>query len=67
MAGWPRCSTRRARSALWLSLILFDRRMQALYAARVSGSEVLADRKLALLAALGRHALRAPARIAALG
>jgi flavin-dependent dehydrogenase len=49
----------------WLSLILFDERMQALYAARVSGSEVLADRKLALLSALGRHALRAPARIAA--
>ena len=51
---------------LWLSLILFDRRMQALYAARVSGSEVLADRKLALLGALGRHALRARSRLAEL-
>ena len=48
---------------LWLSLIMFDERMQQLYAARVSGSEILADRKGALLAALGRHALRAPARL----
>jgi flavin-dependent dehydrogenase len=52
--------------SLWLSLILFDRRMQELYAARVSGSEVLADRKQELVAALGRHALRAPARLLAL-
>lgn len=51
---------------IWLSLILFDRRMQELYAARVSGSEILADRKLALVGALGRHVLRAPARFAAL-
>lgn len=51
---------------VWLSLMLFDRRMQALYAARVSGSEVLADRKRALLGALGRHALSAPLRIAKL-
>jgi flavin-dependent dehydrogenase len=51
---------------LWLSLILFDRKMQALYAARVSGSEVLADRKRSLAAALGRHALRAPGRLLAL-
>ena len=35
--------------------MLFDPRMLSLYAARVSGSEVLADRKLALLGALGRH------------
>ena len=42
---------------LWLSLILFDRRVQELYAARVSGSEVLADRKRALVAALARHVL----------
>jgi menaquinone-9 beta-reductase len=54
-------------SALWLSLIMFDERMQELYAARVSGSEVLADRKRDLLAALGRHALRAPGRMRALG
>jgi menaquinone-9 beta-reductase len=50
----------------WLSLILFDRRMQELYAARVSGSEVLADRKAALLGALARHALVAPVRLARL-
>ncbi len=50
---------------VWLSLILFDRRMQELYAARVSGSEVLADRKHELVAALGRHALRAPGRLLA--
>jgi hypothetical protein len=34
---------------------MFDPAMLALYAARVSGSEVLADRKGALLAALARH------------
>ena len=51
-------------SRLWLSLILFDRRVQELYAARVSGSEVLADRKAALLGALARHALAAPVRLA---
>ena len=48
---------------LWLSLILFDRRVQQLYAARVSGSEVLADRKRALLGALLRHAVMAPVRL----
>jgi flavin-dependent dehydrogenase len=52
---------------LWLSLIMFDERMQQLYAARVSGSEVLADRKGELLAALGRHALRVRSRMRALG
>ncbi|MDB4981730.1 MAG: hypothetical protein JWM82_2482, partial [Myxococcales bacterium] len=51
---------------LWLSLIIFDERMQQLYAARVSGSEVLADRKRELLAALGRHALFARRRMRAL-
>jgi flavin-dependent dehydrogenase len=51
---------------LWLSLIMFDERMQQLYAARVSGSEVLADRKRELLAALGRHALHARRRMRAL-
>jgi flavin-dependent dehydrogenase len=50
-------------SKLWLSLILFDRRVQQLYAARVSGSEVLADRKRALLGALLRHAVTAPIRL----
>ena len=48
---------------LWLSLILFDRRVQELYAARVSGSEVLADHKRALVGALARHAFAAPARL----
>jgi flavin-dependent dehydrogenase len=52
---------------LWLSLIMFDERMQQLYAARVSGSQVLADRKGELLAALGRHLVQAPARLRALG
>jgi geranylgeranyl reductase family protein len=51
---------------LWLSLILFDRRVQKLYAARVSGSEVLADRGGALFGALVRHAVAAPARLARL-
>jgi menaquinone-9 beta-reductase len=50
-------------SKLWLSLILFDRRVQQLYAARVSGSEVLADRKRALLGALLRHVVTAPVRL----
>lgn len=52
--------------SLWLSLIMFDERMQRLYAARVSGSEVLADRKHELLAALGRHIVLAPSRLRAL-
>ena len=51
---------------LWLSLILFDQRVQRLYAARVAGSEVLADRKAALLGALARHAIAAPVRLARL-
>jgi len=51
---------------LWLSLIMFDTRMQALYAARVSGSEVLADKKRELLAALGRHLVTARQRMRAL-
>jgi flavin-dependent dehydrogenase len=53
--------------ALWLSLIMFDTRMQSLYAARVSGSEILADRKRELLAALGRHVLHARKRLRELG
>jgi len=43
--------------------VMFDRRMRALYAARVCGSEVLADRPGALLGALGRHLLAAPVRM----
>jgi flavin-dependent dehydrogenase len=53
--------------ALWLSLIMFDTRMQTLYAARVSGSEILADRKRELLGALGRHVLHARKRLRELG
>jgi menaquinone-9 beta-reductase len=56
----------RRLSAFWLSLVMFDEGVQRLYAARVSGSEILADRKRSLVAALGRHALRAPARMRAL-
>jgi flavin-dependent dehydrogenase len=48
----------------WLSIIMSDRRVQDLYAARVSGSEVLADRKIALLGALARHAAHAARRLA---
>jgi len=51
---------------LWLSLILFYRRVQQRYAARVSGSEVLADRGGALLGALARHVVAAPSRMARL-
>jgi hypothetical protein len=47
----------------WLSLVMFDRRLQELYAARVSGSQVLADHKGALVGALARHAFAAPARL----
>jgi flavin-dependent dehydrogenase len=41
----------------WLALVLFDRDVLDMYAARVSGSQVLADQKLRLFRALGRHAL----------
>ena len=40
-----------------LSMVLFDAGVRDLYAARVSGSAVLADRKPALLRALFRHAV----------
>lgn len=42
----------------WLSLILFDHDMLRFYAARVDGSEVLADQPLRLFRALVRHYLR---------
>jgi flavin-dependent dehydrogenase len=48
---------------LWLSLVVFDRRVQEMYAARVSGSMVLADRGGQLLGALARHAISAPSRL----
>ncbi|HEY2903114.1 MAG TPA: NAD(P)/FAD-dependent oxidoreductase [Polyangia bacterium] len=50
-------------SRLWLSLVMFDRRMQELYGARVSGSMVLADHGRDLVGALARHAWRAPSRL----
>ncbi len=50
----------------WLGLVMFDDRVLSLYAARVCGAEVLADRKLALLAALGRHAFLGQARTRAI-
>jgi len=50
----------------WLSLVMFDDEMLALYAARVSGSMVLADHKRALVAALWRHLPRLGSRRRAL-
>jgi len=49
--------------SLALSMVMFDPAVRALYAARVSGSAVLADAKPALLHALARHALAAPGRL----
>jgi menaquinone-9 beta-reductase len=46
----------------WLSLVLFDPDVLEMYAARVSGSEVLADQKLRLWRALARHLVRARRR-----
>lgn len=40
----------------WMSLVLFDPDMLTMYAARVSGSEVLADQYWRLVRAMGRHA-----------
>lgn len=50
----------------WLSLVLFDPDVLEMYAARVAGTEVLADQKLRLWSALARHAVRARARNRAL-
>lgn len=41
----------------WMSLVLFDPDMLTMYAARVSGSEVLADQPWRLVKAMGRHVL----------
>jgi len=49
--------------SLALSMVMFDPAVRALYAARVSGSAVLADAKPDLLRALARHALAAPGRV----
>lgn len=46
----------------WLSLMLYDRELVDLYAARVAGTAVLADRKLRILLSLGWHALAAGVR-----
>jgi len=51
------------RYRFWLSLVMFDRRMTRLYAARVCGSTVLADRPVQLGAAFARHAVTAPLRL----
>lgn len=50
----------------WLSLVLYDQRMLALYAARVSGTLVLADRWLDLARAFVGHAFRGGERRARL-
>jgi geranylgeranyl reductase family protein len=50
--GWQR----------WMSLVLFDPDVLEMYAARVSGSEVLADQKLRLWRALARHAVASGSR-----
>ena len=46
-----------------LSMVMFDPAVRALYAARVSGSAVLADAKPALLRALARHAVAVRGRV----
>jgi len=46
----------------WMSLVLFDPDVLELYAARVSGSEILADQKPRLFRALARHLARYPSR-----
>jgi flavin-dependent dehydrogenase len=50
----------------WLALVMFDRTVQDLYAARVSGALTLADRKPALVGALGRHLFLGARRMTAL-
>jgi len=50
----------------WLSLVLYDEEVLEMYAARISGSEVLADKKLQLYSALWRHLFRARKRRKAL-
>lgn len=52
----------RRRWKTWLSLVLFDDRVLEMYAARVAGTSILADRKPALYGALARHVLALPSR-----
>jgi len=51
----------------WMSLVLYDRDVLEMYAARVAGSEVLADQKLRLWCALARHVWRLRGRRRLLG
>jgi menaquinone-9 beta-reductase len=46
----------------WLSLVLYDPDVLEMYAARVAGTEILADQKLRLYRALARHVWRWPSR-----
>ncbi len=50
----------------WLSLVLYDPQVLEMYAARVSGSQILADKKPQLYAALWRHMFRSRKRRKAL-
>ncbi len=50
----------------WLSLVLYDPDVLEMYAARVAGTEVLADQKLRLYGALARHVAKWPGRRASL-
>ncbi len=50
----------------WLSLVLYDPEVLSLYAARVDGTQVLADHKLRLYRALMRHAVKGRSRRRAL-
>ena len=50
----------------WLALVLFDPDVLDMYAARVSGSQVLADQKWRLVRALGRHVFARRTRLRAL-
>ncbi len=50
----------------WLSLVLYDPQVIEMYAARVDGSQILADQKLRLYGALFRHLLRSRSRRRAL-
>ncbi len=49
--------------SLALSMVMFDPSVRALYAARVSGSAVLADAKPDLMRALARHAVAGRSRV----
>ena len=47
----------------WLSMIMFDAHVRDLYASRVCGSQVLADKTVGLFGALVHHTLVAPSRL----